>query len=107
MKVAILLSACAVILAISVQSADARPGYSCNPRAGHGRSGCHRVTVAPKPHLKPKPKPQPESEPTTASVMPTPGVSSGFPTLTPIPYIAAPPQPWYIALWESIARWLK
>jgi hypothetical protein len=34
-----------------------KPGNSCNPPAGHGRSGCHRVTAASKTKKKAVKKP--------------------------------------------------
>jgi hypothetical protein len=38
-------------------SAVAHPGKTCDPPAGHGSSGCHRVTASkPKATAKPKPK---------------------------------------------------
>ncbi len=39
-------------------AASAHPGNTCNPPAGHGNSGCHRVAAS-----APSPSPRPASQP--------------------------------------------
>jgi hypothetical protein len=43
------VGAIGVALMTSPTTAISHPGNSCNPSAGHGRSGCHRVTTSSAP----------------------------------------------------------
>jgi len=83
--VAIVIAAVALLGWGLAEPADAKPGYSCNPPAGHGDPGCH-VTVTTKPPTTKPPAPpttKPPAPPTTKRPAPaTTTTVTAMPTTT-------------------------
>lgn len=104
--------------------AVAHPGNTCNPPAGHGRSGCHRVTTSSTSGANAKANaaakraaaaararaaaPKPRAAAPTAAPAPTPpasptpvAVPAANPAAATVPAPKAP-VPWWIALWHFL-----
>lgn len=119
-------------VAVSPATAVAHPGNTCNPPAGHGRSGCHRVTVAPAPartvhrtvtaprpmvrRSAPKPAPRRVTPPPAAPAQPafpaTPATQPAPPApaatvVAPPATLPAAPAPWWVSLWRVVVSWFQ
>ena len=93
-----LIATVAIVLLswLYAQPASALPGYTCNPDAGHGTSGCHVPATSPPPTAAPPPpsttpprpattQPQPATnQPTVSGTASTavPSTDAGTPTTT-------------------------
>jgi hypothetical protein len=93
----------------SPTAAVGHPGNTCNPPAGHGRSGCHRVAARPKAPTKPAKKLAPKA-PAKATVhrqaataMPVTPSAVGTAPASLVPLHPTPARlPWWLQVWHFL-----